>query len=153
MVGSKPGRCHGSMGLIVTAGAIRRSGSPWPGRRRIPVPGRGCRAGCPAAGFIFTELLTGRPGRIWVTLSTAGQRVENEDYDPDNPFSEPVTWPESTRYDVFEPDGTYLGVVAPPDEFSGGPDPVFEGDHVWAVTRDELGVERVVRFRIEVGGG
>ena len=79
---------------------------------------------------IFTELLTGRAGRIWVRLSTAGQRVENEDYDPENPFSEPVTWPESTRYDVFEPDGTYLGVVAPPDEFSGGPDPVFEGDHV-----------------------
>ena len=102
---------------------------------------------------IFTELLAGRAGRIWVTLSTAGQRVENEDYDPENPFSEPVTWPESTRYDVFEPDGTYLGVVAPPDAFSGGPDPVFEGDHVWAVTRDELGVERVVRFRIEVGGG
>ena len=51
MVGSKPGRCHGSMGLIVTAGAIRRSGSPWPGRRRIPAPGRGCRAGCPAADF------------------------------------------------------------------------------------------------------
>ena len=103
--------------------------------------------------LIFTELLAGRDGRIWVTLSTAGQRVENEDYDPENPFSQPVTWPESTRYDVFESDGTYLGVVAPPDAFSGGPDPVFEGDHVWAVTRDELGVERVVRFRIEVGGG
>ena len=102
---------------------------------------------------IFTELLAGRDGRIWVTLSTAGQRVENEDYDPENPFSQPVTWPESTRYDVFEPDGTYLGVVAPPDAFSGGPDPVFDGVHVWAVTRDELGVERVVRFRIEVGQG
>ena len=31
--------------------------------------------------------------------------------------------------------------------------PVFNGDYVWAVTRDELGVQRVVRFRIEVGGG
>ena len=31
---------------------------------------------------VFTELLTGRAGRIWVRLSTAGQRVENEDYEP-----------------------------------------------------------------------
>ena len=31
-------------------------------------------------------------------------------------------------------------------------EPIFDGDHVWAVTRDELGVERVVRYRILVGG-
>ena len=99
---------------------------------------------------VFTELLTGRDGRIWVKLSTEGERVENEDHDPGNPFSEAVTWRESTRYDVFEPDGTYLGAVVPPDDFSTSPDPVFAGDHVWAVTRDELGVERVVRYRIEV---
>ena len=99
---------------------------------------------------VFTDLLVGREGRIWVRLSTEGQRVENEDHDPGNPFSEAVTWRESTRYDVFEPDGTYLGAVVPPDDFSTSPDPVFAGDHVWAVTRDELGVERVVRYRIEV---
>jgi len=105
---------------------------------------------------VFNELLTGRDGRIWVRLLTKGQRVENEDHNPENPFSEPVTWRESTRYDVFESDGTYLGVVVPPAEFSPHPHPVFHGDHVWAVARDELGVERVVRYRIEVddrGGG
>ena len=105
---------------------------------------------------VFNELLTGRDGRIWVRLLTEGLRVENEDHNPDNPFSEPVTWRESTRFDVFESDGTYLGVVVPPEEFSASPDPVFEGDHVWAVARDELGVERVIRYRIEVddrGGG
>lgn len=99
---------------------------------------------------VFRELLVGRDGRIWVRLSTEGQRVENEDYDPENPFSYPVTWRTSIRYDVFESDGTYLGVVVPPDEFSASPEPVFDRDHVWAVTRDELGVERVVRYRIEV---
>ena len=101
---------------------------------------------------VFNQLLTGRDGRIWVRLSTEGRRIENEDHDPENPFSEAVTWRESTRYDVFEPDGTYLGVVVPPDDFAPSPDPVFVRDHVWAVTVDDLGVQRVVRYRIEVGG-
>jgi len=62
-------------------------------------------------------------------------------------------WREPLRYDVFEPDGTYLGVVAPPDDFSPWVEPVFDGDYVWAVTRDELGIQRVARFRIVVGAG
>lgn len=107
--------------------------------------------GIPGHKPVFNQLLTGRDGRIWVRLTTSGLRVENENHDPENPFSAPVTWEESTRYDVFEPDGTYLGMVAPPEEFAASPHPVFEGDYVWAVSRDELGVERVVRYRIEVG--
>ena len=102
---------------------------------------------------VFKSLLSGRDGRIWVWLSTEAYSVENDDYNPDNPFSEPVSWIEPTRYDVFEPDGTYLGAVATPDGFSSYPNPIFDGDNVWAVTRDELGVQRVVRYRIVVGGG
>ena len=41
----------------------------------------------------FKALLTGRDGRIWVQLSSEGQPVENEDHDPDDPWSDPVTWP------------------------------------------------------------
>ncbi|MYA64535.1 MAG: 6-bladed beta-propeller [Gemmatimonadetes bacterium] len=101
----------------------------------------------------YQQLLAGRNGRIWVRLVTEGHRVENEDYDPEDPRSEHVTWEEPLRYDVFEPDGTYLGTVVPPDGFSPYVNPVFDGDYVWGVTRDELGVERVVRFRIVVDGG
>ncbi|MCY3808166.1 MAG: 6-bladed beta-propeller [Gemmatimonadetes bacterium] len=101
----------------------------------------------------FHELLAGRDGRIWVRLATEAQRVENEDHDPEDPSSMPVDWREPLRYDVFEPDGTYLGVVAPPEAFTHWVEPVFDGDHVWAVTRDELGIQRVVRYRIEAGGG
>ena len=100
----------------------------------------------------FHELLAGRDGRIWVRLSAEARAVENEDHDPEDPSSIPVFWREPVRYDVFELDGTYLGVVAPPDEFTPWVHPVFDGDHVWAVTRDELGVQRVVRYRIVVGG-
>ncbi len=97
----------------------------------------------------FSGLLTGRDGRIWVRVAAEGYPVENEDHDPEDPSSMPVLWRTPLRYDVFEPDGTYLGVVAPPDGFALS---VSDGDHVWAVTRDELGVQRVVRYRIVVGG-
>ena len=100
---------------------------------------------------LFRALLAGRDGRIWVQLSGEGRPVDNAYHDPDDPGSFPVTWEEEVRYDVFEPDGTYLGAVAAPDGFSTFPAPVFSGDRVWAVTQNEQGVERVVRYRIRVG--
>lgn len=101
----------------------------------------------------FSYLLAGRDGRIWVRVATEGYPVENEDHDPEDPSSMPVLWRAPVRYDVFEPDGTYLGVVAPPDDFWPSASPIFDGDYVWAVTQDDLGVARVVRYRIVVGGG
>ncbi len=100
----------------------------------------------------FSALLTGRDGRIWVRVAAEGYQVENEDHDPGDPSSMPVLWRTPLRFDVFEPDGTYLGVVSPPDGVRLS-NAVFDGDYVWGVTEDELGVARVVRFRIVVGGG
>lgn len=96
----------------------------------------------------FTGLYPGRDGRIWVLVSTEAQEVENEDHDPDSPLSTPLVWRSPLRYDVFEADGTYLGAVNPPEDFSPNPFPVFDGDDVWAVSRDDLGIQRVVRYRI-----
>ena len=101
----------------------------------------------------FYELLAGRDDRIWVRVATEAHPAENENRDPENPSSPPVFWREPLRYDVFEPEGTYLGAVTAPEGFEHDTPPVFDGDHVWAVTGDELGVERVVRYRIVVGDG
>lgn len=101
----------------------------------------------------FTDLYAGRDGRIWVQVSTEGREIRNEDHDPDNPRSQAVVWEEAMRFDVFEEDGTYLGVVAAPDEFDGYVEPVFDRDHVWWVTRDELGVQRVARYAIRLNRG
>lgn len=100
----------------------------------------------------FRGLVAGRDGRIWVQLWTEAHPVDNENHNPDNPFSDPVIWESPVRYDAFEPDGAYLGALAAPDGFRDWPEPIFEGDHVWAVTRDELGVERVVRYRLVANG-
>ena len=100
----------------------------------------------------FRGLAAGSDGRIWVSLWTEAQQVPNEEYDPGDPQSAPSTWVEPLRYDVFEADGTYLGAVVPPEEFSLLAPPVFGRSFVWAVEGDELDVQRVVRYRIALPG-
>ena len=96
----------------------------------------------------FRGLRAGNDGRIWVRLWTEARQVANEEHDPANPESSPFTWVEPLRYDVFEADGTYLGAVVPPAGFSPSAPPVFGRSYVWAVERDDLGVERVRRYRL-----
>ena len=96
----------------------------------------------------FRGLRAGNDGRIWVRLWTEARQVANEEHDPANPESSPFTWVEPLRYDVFEADGTYLGAVVPPEGFSPSAPPVFGRSFVWAVERGDLGVQRVVRYRI-----
>ncbi|HUG40319.1 MAG TPA: hypothetical protein VMM12_07535 [Longimicrobiales bacterium] len=100
----------------------------------------------------FQRLWVGKDGRIWVQVAQPGERVPEEeverpaDGDP-NPRP-PVRWREPVAFDVFEPDGTYLGEVGAPRGFSMSPAPVFDGDRVWAVVRDELDVQYLTRFRV-----
>jgi hypothetical protein len=100
----------------------------------------------------FRNLYVGRDGRIWVLLHTAAERIPDEQIveSGDGPDPRPpVRWRERPAFDVFEPDGRYLGRVVGPPELSLHPYPVFEGDRVWAVVRDEFDVEYVTRYRIE----
>ena len=100
----------------------------------------------------FRNLYTGSDGRIWVMRYGAGIEGEDADYDPDDPDDVERRWSEPVLFDVFEDDGTFLGTVAAPPELSPYPPPVFRGDEVIAVTRDDLGVQRVVRYRVAQGG-
>lgn len=55
--------------------------------------------------------------------------------------------------DVFGPDGRYLGRLDLPGGMAtSNPEPVFRGDHVLAVVRDELDVPYVVRYRLAPPG-
>ena len=100
----------------------------------------------------FRDLFVGNDGRIWVLLHQPGERIPDDqvvEADPDDPNPRPANrWREPTVFDVFEPDGTYLGQVRGPTEMTFYPNPVFHGDNVWAVVRDELDVEYLVRFRV-----
>ena len=85
---------------------------------------------------VFRTLHSGKDGRIWVELS------------PEIRSESDLSLGERIRFDVFEPDGTYLGAVNAPGDFRASINPVFDGDYVWAVTRGGFDVERVVRYRI-----
>jgi hypothetical protein len=98
----------------------------------------------------FREVYAGRDGRIWVLLHQPAVPIPEEEIDtpsePDAP--PPERWREPVVFDVFEPDGTYLGQIQAPDRLQTYPQPVFDGDRVWAVVTDELDVEYLTRFRI-----
>ncbi|HSG82620.1 MAG TPA: hypothetical protein VLC48_10240 [Gemmatimonadota bacterium] len=104
----------------------------------------------PYKGFFI-----GQRGRIWVQLHTEARQLSQEAAGP--PESAPwmqdflQRWVETAAFDVFEPDGRYLGRVEAPEPLLMRPPPIARGDTVWAVVPDPLGVPSVVRFHLEHG--
>lgn len=101
----------------------------------------------PDRKLAYRSLMAGDAGRIWVRSarpSVPRPRPERTpDSYPDTFYTEPV------GFDVFAPDGRYLGPVNVPPEFRDRPTPVFRADTVWAVARDRAsGVQRIGRFQL-----
>lgn len=94
----------------------------------------------------YRDLYTGERGRIWVHLYTRAEKVEvvHEQRNPNRP--PPRSWSEPRVFDVWERDGTYLGVVRVPPRTALS---VFRGDSVWGIRRGELDEQYIVRFRID----
>jgi hypothetical protein len=61
-----------------------------------------------------------------------------------------IRYRQRVAFDVFEPDGRYLGHVETPGGFTTSPQPIFRGDYVWAVATGELDMPTVVRYRLEL---
>jgi hypothetical protein len=100
----------------------------------------------------FRDIYVGRDGRIWVMVHQPGERIPADQVDDrgSGPNPRPATrWRERPAFDVFEPDGTYLGRVLAPVELSPYPTPIFDGTRVWGVVRDELDVQYITRFRVQ----
>lgn len=96
----------------------------------------------------YSGLFVGDDGRIWVFRQGPGVEVDDADYDPGDPDSVEDRWQDSQLWDVFERDGTFMGTAEAPLTMSRFPTPVFRGDRVWAVSRDEFDVQRIVRYRV-----
>jgi sugar lactone lactonase YvrE len=64
----------------------------------------------------------------------------------------PVAEGEPRRFDVFDPEGRYLGAVQAPEGLGLMTLPVVRGDRFHAVVQDDFEVPYVARFRIEGRG-
>lgn len=108
-------------------------------------------AAIPATKRVFGSIQADDDGRIWVRVAMPGEVVPPEDRSEPRPGEDPQPegpepWREPLVYDVFDPDGRFLGTLPMPARFTlhGA-----RGDEVWGVQRDELGVDYVALFRIE----
>ncbi len=94
----------------------------------------------------------GEDGTIWVMVHQPASRVEDPFYDPSDPDAVPDEWREPIVFDVFDEDGTYLGAVRAPDGLGRNPHPIFTREWVLGTIRDELDVQTVVKFRVDIPG-
>ena len=107
----------------------------------------------------IASLAAADDGRIWVAVPQKGERVPEGEMPPppsvrvgtvEAPKMPSVRWRDPLVYDVFDPSGEFLGRVAAPPKTSFR---TMRGDHIWAVRRDSLDIEQVVRFRVVPGFG
>ncbi len=96
----------------------------------------------------YAALYAAEDGRIWVMVEGRGVERDNPDFDPADPESPETVWRSRYAFDIFDPDGTFVGRVDVPEDLGRFPTPVIRGDQLWGVTRDDLGVQRIVRYRL-----
>jgi len=98
----------------------------------------------PAQKPPYRGLYIGERGRIWVWRYTVAEKMDPAEVrEPDPNRPPPITWREPRVFDVFEPDGTYLGEVRMPPRTSAA---IFRGDTIWAIRRGELDEQYIVRL-------
>jgi hypothetical protein len=109
----------------------------------------------PAVKPFYADLQVGLDGRIWVAIiPEAGPRIGSISggggVGPgrQRPTTQgaPPEPPHPALYDVFEPDGRYIGQAETPARFSSV---VRRGDQVWGVSVDADDVPRIKRYRID----
>jgi len=99
----------------------------------------------------FRNVIASGEGNLWVLTSQRGQATMTEAdarAEEARTHMPPLRFEEPLAFDVFAPDGRFLGPVRVPPSFRGYPEPIVRGDTVWAVTRDSLDVASIVRFHI-----
>lgn len=103
----------------------------------------------PAVKPALRALTLGDDGRIWVSPHLPSVRRAEPVDTTLPPGRRPRSWTAPVAWDVFEPDGTFLGRVTVPP---GSSILAMRGDRAWGTVRDENDVPYVVRWRVKTGG-
>ncbi len=100
----------------------------------------------PSVKPFFRNFLVGEEGALWVRRYVEATKVESDEEVPESDGRPPpVTWREAAVYDVFDPEGTFLGTVELPPRTSVS---VVRGEVAWGVVRGEFDEQYVARFRL-----
>lgn len=97
----------------------------------------------------FTGLLAARDGRVWVRVAGNARLIPEDERTEQRPGGPPPRkWTETTVWEVFAQDGTFLGRVP---FAKGGTLMHAFGNDVWVIERTADGFTAIVRYRIEPG--
>jgi hypothetical protein len=109
----------------------------------------------PSTRPYYAGLAVGEDGRIWVpvvpelapTIGSVSTTMGTTGFGRTGPPpSQSATGtPRPALFDVYEPDGSYVGQVQVPPRVSTA---VRRGDYLWGIQLDDDDVQHVVRFRI-----
>lgn len=112
----------------------------------------------------FLRVWRAEDGRLWLWPGTPGSSEEVTDQQREA-FARFLPgravpprfwsyWSPTDGLDVFDWEGGWIGHVATPSTWDGGPfpgseDPVFRGDTLWALTKDEFDLRYISKFVVE----
>jgi len=95
---------------------------------------------------VYSSLREGPNGTIWVKKVKPPSELEEGEVAW---YTWPSDWADED-WDVFDPEGRFLGVVTMPRRFSPS---LFHGDKIYGTWYDEMDVPYVVRLRVVGGNG
>jgi len=94
----------------------------------------------------LTGLFIARDGNIWVRVATASERIPEDELAPPRENGPPVRhFRTPAVYEVFSPDGRFLGRVPMPPRTTLVQ---ADGENLWGIMRDADDLPSIVRFRL-----
>jgi hypothetical protein len=91
-------------------------------------------------------LFVARDGNIWARVAVPSERIPDAELSPPREKGPPVRHYRSrATYEVFGPDGRFLGRVPMPPRTNVVQ---ADGEYLWGITRDDDDLPSIVRFRI-----
>jgi hypothetical protein len=100
----------------------------------------------PEAKAPLTGITIARDGNIWARVAGPSERIPADQLPPQREKGPPVQrWRTPVIYEVYAPDGRFLGRVPMPPRTTMGQ---ADGEYFWGITRDEDDLPSVQRFRI-----
>lgn len=91
-------------------------------------------------------ILVARDGNIWARVATNSEKIPENELPPQRENGPPVgRYRSPNTYEVFAPDGRFLGRVPLPPKTSLVQ---ADGEYLWGIMRDSDEIPSVVRFRL-----